>query len=115
MKKQSPRARTPAAFPARHQFNHVVPTVIHDPEEKMTALGRWTHRAIQKPKKTWGWVAAIVGGLFLVVVVWNLATGGRSINSEVWLKLDTAKTPDARVALAKEYPSSPAASWARLQ
>ena len=45
----------------RHQFDHVVPTVIHHPEEKMTALGRWTHRVVQDPKKyaTWAIVIAV--------------------------------------------------------
>ena len=42
MKKQSRRARATSAppIPVRHQFDHVVPTVIHHPEEKMTALAR---------------------------------------------------------------------------
>jgi hypothetical protein len=115
MKKQSSRARARTASRARHQFDHVVPTVIHDPEEKMTALGRWTHRALQKPKKYWGWAAAIAGGLFTLVVIWNLATGGRSRASEVWARLEATKDLGDRVELAKDLPNSPVKTWALFQ
>ena len=58
MKKQSLRRRSGSAtpIPVRHQFDHEVPTVIHHPEEKMTALARLTHRVIMEPGKyaTWG-------------------------------------------------------------
>jgi tetratricopeptide (TPR) repeat protein len=115
MKKQPPRARTPSSLPTRHQFDHVVPTVIHNPEEKMTALGRFTHHAMQEPRRYLGWPTAIIGGLFLVVVVWKLATGGPSEVSQAWVRLDTAKTPGDRVELVKDYPNSPAKTWALLQ
>ena len=44
MKKQMPPARPKVAppIPVRHQLEHEVPTVIHHPEENMTALGRLT-------------------------------------------------------------------------
>ena len=115
MKKQSRRAQTKSSPPVRHQLEHVVPTVIHHPEEKMTALGRLTHHAVQEPRRYLGWPAAIIGGIFLVVVVWKLATGGRSPDSEIWAKLETSKNAEERVDLAKEYPTSPAATWALLQ
>jgi len=88
--------------------------VIHHPEEKMTALGRWTHRFLRDPQKAGTWALAIVAGLLLGVVGWNLI-GSRSRTTELWNELDTAKKTDDRVALAKEHPSSPAASWALLQ
>jgi tetratricopeptide (TPR) repeat protein len=115
MKKQSPRSRARSTSPARHQFDHVVPTVIHDPEEKMTALGRWTHRVLRNPKRYLGWAAAIAAGVFVLVAVWNLSTAGRSNTPEVWAKLESAKGKQERVDLAKEYPNSPVSSWALLQ
>ncbi|HZW31725.1 MAG TPA: hypothetical protein VFF52_13515 [Isosphaeraceae bacterium] len=115
MKKPSPRSRQSASYRTRHQLDHVVPTVIHDPEEKMTALGRFTHHAMQQPRKYLRWPIALVAGLFLAVVVWKLATGGSSTTSDVWARLETAKTPGERLDLAKEYPTAPAAPWALLQ
>lgn len=115
MKKQSPRSRQPASYRTRHQLDHVVPTVIHNPEEKMTALGRFTHHAMQEPRKYLRWPVVVVAGLFLAVVVWKLATGGSSNQAEVWAKLETAKTPADRLDLAKQYPTAPAATWALLQ
>jgi hypothetical protein len=115
MKKQSARARAQATPPVRHQLDHAVPTVIHDPEEGMTTLGRWVHHALQEPRRYLVWPAAIVGGLILAAIVWNLATGRTSGESEVWSKLDTAKTTAERVEVAKANPKSPAATWALLQ
>jgi hypothetical protein len=115
MKKQSRRAQTRSSPPVRHQLEHVVPTVIHNPEEKMTALARWTHHAVKEPRRYLGWPAAIVAGVFLVVVVWKLAVGGRSPDAKFWTKLQSTKTAEERVELAKEYPNSPAATWALLQ
>jgi hypothetical protein len=115
MKKPPPRSRVRASYPARHQLDHVVPTVIHDPEEKMTALGRWTHHALKEPRKYFGWPAALIAGVFVAVAVWKLAIGGSSTTSEVWTKLEMAKSPTERLDLAKNYPDSPAATWALLQ
>src|SRR5437762_4498070 len=106
MKKQSSRSRPRSSYPTRHQLDHVVPTVIHDPEEKMTALGRFTHHALKEPRRYLGWPAAIIGGLFIVVVVWKLATSGPSTATQVWSRLEMAKTPDERVKLADEHPDS---------
>jgi hypothetical protein len=113
MKKQPQRSRPASQYPARHQFDHVVPTVIHDPEEKMTALGRLTHRFLRDPQKAATWGTLIVAGLLLGVVAWNLV-GSRARTSELWTELDNAKKTDERVTLAKENPSSPAATWALL-
>ena len=117
MKKQSSRRRSASMppIPVRHQFDHDVPTVIHHPEEKMTALGRWTHHVLQDPRKLSTWAIVIGLGVVVAVVGWNVATGGRSRTSEVWSKLETAKKAEDRVEIAKENPKSPAATWALLQ
>jgi tetratricopeptide (TPR) repeat protein len=115
MKRQRPRSRSASTYPARHQLDHAVPTVIHHPEEKMTALGRWTHRAIQKPRKHLGWITTIAGVLLAGVVGWNLVGAGGSRTSEVWAKLEGVRKADDRITLARENPDSPAASWALLQ
>jgi tetratricopeptide (TPR) repeat protein len=115
MKRQRARERRTSTYPARHQLDHAVPTVIHDPEQKMTALGRWTHRIIQQPRKQFGVIATVVGLLAIVVVAWNLVGLGSSRTSEVWAKLENTKKADERVTLARENPESPAATWALLQ
>jgi hypothetical protein len=114
MKKQPPGSRTTPYYPTRHQFDHSAPTVIHHPEEKMTALGRWTHHLIKEPKKDLNWGLTIVAGLLAGVVVWNLIGSGAR-TSDVWQKLNAAKKPDERITIAKENPSSLAANWAVLQ
>jgi tetratricopeptide (TPR) repeat protein len=114
MKNQPPRSRSGSRYPARHQFDHVVPTVIHHPEEKMTALGRWTHRLLKDRQNAATWGAVIVAGLLLGVVAWNVGWS-RSRTTELWNEIESAKKTDDRVALAKENPASPAASWALLQ
>ncbi|MGP0064652.1 MAG: hypothetical protein ACLQGP_13775 [Isosphaeraceae bacterium] len=115
MKKQSRRARSSSLPTVRHQLEHVVPTVIHNPEEEMTALGRLTTHAIKEPKRYLTWPLTIIACVFVGVMAWKLATSGRSRGSEVWTKLETAKTAEDRVNLAKEKPDSPAATWALLQ
>ncbi len=114
MKKQPARTRPASNYPARHQFDHTVPTVIHDPEEKMTTLGRWTHRLLKNPQTAATWGAVIVAGLLVSVVAWNLIGSG-SRTSDVWNQLEGAKKAEDRIALAKENPTSPAATWALLQ
>jgi tetratricopeptide (TPR) repeat protein len=117
MKKQSLRRSSGSTppIPVRHQLDHVVPTVIHHPEEKMTALGRLTHHVLQDPRKysTWALVIAVV--VLAAVAGWNFTTGARSRTSEVWSKLDTATKAEDRVAIAKLYPNSPASTWALLK
>ncbi|MFI5459960.1 MAG: tol-pal system YbgF family protein [Isosphaerales bacterium] len=117
MKKQSSRRRSASMppIPVRHQLDHIVPTVIHDPEAKMTALGRLTHHVLQDRKKLSTWAVGIAAGALVLVTGWNFATRGRSTTTEVWSKLDTAKTAEDRVDVAKQYPDSVASTWARLQ
>src|SRR5271157_1908598 len=116
MKRESSRsASQPKPVPGRHQFEHQVPTVIHDPEENMMVLARWTHRAMKDPVKFWGAIAAIVAGLLGLVVLSNVVWTGSSANAEVWAKMESVKSPADRVQLAEEFPGSSAASYARLQ
>jgi len=116
MKRESSRsASQPKPGPGRHQFEHQVPTVIHDPEENMMVLARWTHRAMKDPVKFWGAIAAIVVCLLGLVVLSNVVWTGSSANAEVWAKMESVKSPAERVQLAEEYPGSAAATWARLQ
>ncbi len=116
MKRESPRsASQPKPVPGRHQFEHQVPTVIHDPEENMMVLARWTHRAMKDPVKFWGVIAAIVIGLLGLVFLSNVVWSGSSANAEVWAKMESVKSPAERVQLAEEFPGSAAATWARLQ
>jgi tetratricopeptide (TPR) repeat protein len=114
MKKQLPRSRA-KAIPAHHQFDHEVPTVVHDPEEKMTALGRFTYHVIQEPRKYVNWVIWVAAGVVAVAVGWNIMSRSRTTSSDVWAKLDTTKKAEERVALAKEYPKSEASTWVLLQ
>ncbi len=116
MKKDASRNPSqPKQVSSRHQFQHQVPTVIHDPEENMMLLARWTHRAMKNPTRFWGVIAAIVAGLLLLVVLSNLVGTGSSGNSEIWTKLDSVKSAADRAQLAEEYSSNAAATWARLQ
>lgn len=115
MKRENPSASHPPHPPARHQFEHEVPTVIHHPEEDMTALGRWFHHAYLDPVRFWGWAAAIVVGVIAAVTLVSYLSTNRSTESDVWARLDEAQKPGEKVELAKEYSASPASTWALLQ
>jgi hypothetical protein len=117
-KPPSPRRRRTASMPSipvRHQLDHAVPTVIHHPEEKMTDLGRWTHRVLQEPKKISTWALTIAAIALAIVAGWSYAMRGRATSTEVWTKLDTAITPESRVEVAKEYTKAAVSTWALLQ
>ncbi len=116
MKKQSRCARAASLpiAPVRHQFDHEVPTVIHDPEEKLNALARFTRHLAQNPGQYSFWILAVVVLVGLVIVLNSLSVL-RPAASKEWSKLMTAKTADDRIAIAKENPKSPAAVWALLQ
>jgi tetratricopeptide (TPR) repeat protein len=116
MKKQLPRSRPkPKSIPTHHQFDHEVPTVVHDPEEKMTALGRFTYHVIKEPRKYVSWAIWVTAGVVAVAAAWSIVTRGRTVSSDVWAKLDVANKPEDRVELAKEYPNSEASTWVLLQ
>jgi tetratricopeptide (TPR) repeat protein len=117
MKKQLPPARSKVTqpVPVRHQLEHAVPTVIHNPEEGMTALGRLTFHVLQDPRKYSTWALSALLGILAVIFVVNFSSGGNSKSSEAWSKLETAKKVEEKVEVAKEYPKTTAALWALLQ
>lgn len=115
MKKQSSRARAQSTPPVRHQLEHEVPTVIHNPEEDMTALARWAHHAMLEPGRYLAWPLTIVGVLVIVGVALSLSSGRSSTEAEIWKKLEAATTPAERVEIAKKDAKSPAATWTLLQ
>ncbi len=99
----------------KHQLQHVVPTVIHNPEEDLNLLARWLRRAMDNPTRFW----SLLGALVLVVVgLAVLGSGislGRAQSDEAWNELQNTKTPSERAELAEKFPKSPAAQWALLQ
>jgi len=116
MKRESSRsASQPKPVTGRHQFEHQVPTHIHDPEENMMVLARWTHRAMQNPTRFWGAILGIVVGAVALVLLATTLWTGRSRNAEVWSQLETVKSPADRVKIAEDFPDSPASIWARLE
>jgi tetratricopeptide (TPR) repeat protein len=117
MKKQSPPARPKVTPPitVRHQLEHAVPTVIHNPEQNMTALGRLTFHVLQDPRKYSTWALSVLLGILAVIVVSKFSSGGNARSSEAWSKLETAKKVEERVEIAKQYPKTTAATWALLQ
>jgi hypothetical protein len=116
MKNETSRsASQPKPLPARHQFDHEVPTHIHDPEEEMMLLARWFHRALQHPTRFWGTIAAVVVGVLGIVLVSNLFVSSGSGRAGLWSKLELAKSPAERLQVADDNPNSPVATWARLE
>jgi hypothetical protein len=116
MKKEQLRsASQPKPLPIRHQFEHQQPTQIHDPEENMMVLARWTHRAMKKPSLFWGSIIGIVVGVLGIVLLSNVFLASGSTRGDIWIKLEQAKSPGDRVQIADDNPGSPVASWARLQ
>ena len=127
MKKQSlrPRSRSgsgtgPAAgsgattpIPVRHQFDHEVPTVIHHPEEKMTALARLTRRLLLEPGKLVSWALGILTVVIALYFVANWTSSSRTKTSELWTKLYTETKPEALAETAKKYAGTAASQWAR--
>jgi hypothetical protein len=114
MKKQSLRRRSVSAtpIPVRHQLEHEVPTVIHHPEEKMTALARFTHRVIKDPGKYLTWVLGILLVVLAIVIASNWTSSSRTKTTQVWTKLDSATKPEDLTDTAKEYPGTIASEWA---
>ncbi|MEA2631752.1 MAG: hypothetical protein QOE66_1971, partial [Chloroflexota bacterium] len=101
--------------PSRHQLDHVVPTVIHHPEQDMPLLARWVHRSMMNQTRFWGLIAALVVVVTGLVVLSNGLSLGRSTSDAAWIRLETAKTPSERVEIAREYPKTQAEQWALLQ
>jgi hypothetical protein len=112
---RSPSQSQPRPQASRHQFDHQVPTVIHDPEENMMVLARWTHRAMKNPSRFWGTIFGIVAAVLGIVLINHLFLTGSSGRADLWSRLETAKSPGDRVQIAEDNPNSPVAIWARLQ
>jgi hypothetical protein len=115
MKKQSLRRRSVSAtppIPVRHQLEHEVPTVIHHPEEKMTALARLTHRVILDPGKYVTWALGVLAVILVIVVASNWGSSTGSQTAAVWTKLDSATKPEDLIETAKAYPGTTASQWA---
>src|SRR5262249_34966523 len=66
------RMRAEPRLRPRHHVEHVVPTVIHDPEEKMGVLARWVRHTMANPTRFWSLIALVV----LVVVGLSLLSSG---------------------------------------
>jgi hypothetical protein len=116
MKNEPSKSPSPTSqAPARHQFEHVTPTVIHDPEADMMLLARWAHRALANPTRFWGVLGGGIAAILAIVVLSSLASSKSSSQADLWSQLDAAKNADDQVKIAKENPNSPAASWALLQ
>lgn len=116
MKNEPSNVPSPSSpVPARHQFEHVTPTVIHDPEEDMMLLARWAHRAMLNPTRFWSVLIGGVAAILALVVFVSLLSSRTGTSGDVWSQLDAAKNADDQVKIAKEHPGSPAASWALLQ
>ena len=115
MSKQKPRTRTTGTIPVRHELQHEVPTIIHDPEVDMTALGRVVKHLLEKPASFWWTVLGGTAVVLLAIGIWSSTTGARVVGSEAWTKLGQSKDPSEMVAIAKDFPGSPAAEWALLQ
>ncbi len=82
--------RSPAV---KHQLDHVVPTVIHNPEEDMPLLALWLRRALENPTRFWSLVAALVLVVVGLSVLGSGITLGRIRSDEAWIELQSAKTP----------------------
>ena len=117
MKKQSLRRRSASAapIPVRHQLEHEVPTVIHHPEEKMTALARLTHRVILDPGKYATWALGILVVVLAIVVASNWTSSSSNTSTLVWSKLDSATKPEDLTETAKAYPGTIASRWALIR
>src|SRR5262245_16837980 len=94
--KEHPRAA------AKHQLDHVVPTVIHHPEDDMPVFERWVHRAMKNQTRFWG---LLIGVVVVVIGLTALVSGlslGRATADQAWTELELAKTAAERVDVAKK-------------
>lgn len=115
MKRDPSRPPQPKTMPVRHRFEHQVPTQIHDPEEDMMVLARWTHRAMKNKTRFWGTILGITLGLVALVLLTTTLFSGSTRTAEVWSQLEMAKSAADRVKVAEDNPNSPVAVWGRLE
>jgi hypothetical protein len=104
-----------SSFPTRHQLDHAVPTVIHNPEEKMPVLARWVRHTMENPTRFWSLIAGVVVAVTGLAFLSSGFTLGRSNADMAWLRLESAKTPAERVEIAREFPMKEPEQWALLQ
>src|SRR5262249_24994443 len=111
----TPIRNKPEPIKHKHELDHALPTVIHDPEHDMPVLARWVRHAMEDRVRFFGLVAAVVvvvGGLSLLASGSSL--GGAS-SAGAGIRLGAAKTAGERVDVAKDSPKTPAERWALLQ
>lgn len=101
--------------PLKHEHVHAVPTVIHHPEEDLPLLARWLHGAMQNQTRFWSLLIGFVAVALLLTILGSSLTGGRATSDVAWTELDSAKTAEERLEIAKKYPKSAAEPWALLQ
>lgn len=107
--KDEPRA------PIRHQLEHAVPTVIHNPDDDLPILARWVRHAMENQTRFWSWIIGVVAVAVLVAVLSNGWSLGRGNADQAWTQLETADSPAKQVEIAEEFPNAPASRWALLQ
>ncbi len=112
MKKSPPSKRNLPVVPPRHEFEHATPTVIHHPEEDMTALARAAQHVIDAPAKRLMPFLAVAVGVLLAFVIWNAAGSNKGADAELWAKLEAAQKSEDLLSLAKENPGTSASTWA---
>lgn len=102
--------------PPRHELDHPIPTVIHQPEpEDPTLLKQWLDTALAKGPRFWLPAAALgVIALAVTLLVAGLSDGKAEVQ-EAWTQLAQAKTPAELETIARTYPATPASRWADYQ
>jgi len=100
--------------PVRHQLDHAVPTVIHNPDEDMPLLARWLRRAMENQTRFWSLIAGLVAVVVVLAILANGLSLGTAASDEAWTKIDKVRKPAERVEIAKEFPNTPASRWALL-
>jgi tetratricopeptide (TPR) repeat protein len=104
-----------ARTPVKHEFEHASPTVIHDPEQDMTILARWLHRAMEKGPRFWYLVIGVVAVAVVLTVLSNGLSQGKTSSGQAWTDLFLAQTPGQRKEIAEAFPNTPVAHAAKLQ
>jgi hypothetical protein len=104
-----------ARTPVKHEFEHAAPTVIHDPEQDMTILARWLHRAMAKGPAFWYLVFGVVAVAVVLTVLGNGLSRGKTSTGQAWTDLFLAQTPAQRKEIAEAFPNTPVAHAAKLQ
>jgi tetratricopeptide (TPR) repeat protein len=81
----------------------------------MTALARWLQHGMEQGPRFWLLLGGAVLALVVVAVVSSGVVAGRSANSQAWVELTEAKSPEDRIKIADAYPKAPVADWARIE